>query len=122
MLRNIGFCRPTLVPRPLSKAPGTKKGANRHHSDRLLNLLPFHFGHSTANLKVLLASLSAYRPHIRDLLRKQDLKEETNSVIVDPAIGAQLFDLIDRAMAGKKKFNDVNDLLQAIYEKSHKSG
>lgn len=27
--------------------------------------------------------------------------------------------LIDGVIAGKKKFNDVNDLLQAIYEKSH---
>jgi Holliday junction DNA helicase RuvA len=29
--------------------------------------------------------------------------------------------LVDGALAGKKKFSDVNDLLQAIYDKSHKS-
>ena len=29
--------------------------------------------------------------------------------------------LIDGVISGKKKFNDVNDLLQAIYEKSHKA-
>jgi Holliday junction DNA helicase RuvA len=29
--------------------------------------------------------------------------------------------LIDGAVSGKKKFSDVNDLLQAIYEKSHKA-